>query len=394
MRITDILRMSWKNLTSNKMRTLLTILGISVGIATIVFLISIGFGLQELSIRRIGQISSLTALDVTPVQGNVSLNEAYLKDFEKIPNVEKVSPLFSFSGQVSEKENKSDLVAYAVNPDYFSLQGIKIKAGTIFNDSKNPIVVSTGIIKALSLSEDNIIGKEISLQGSFPKESGGDFEIKNFNSVVVGIIDDSSSPFAYLPLSSVQGFLNKNTLYNSAKVKVTTTENIGSARSAVESKGFKVTSISDTIGQIYIFFNYIQIVLVSFGAIALLVASIGMFNTMTIALLERTRDIGIMKAIGVQNGSVKMMFLTESFLISSLGGVIGIGIGIGLGKLVNFIINMLAKSVGGQPEKMFTTPIYAIVIIIGFSLLVGVATGIYPAKRAGKLNPLDALRYE
>lgn len=394
MKIIDIFRIAWKNLTTNKMRTILTILGISVGIATIIFLISLGFGLQELSIKRISQISSLTALDVTPVQGNVSLNDTYLKEFEKIPNVEKVSPLYSFAGQVSKEENKTDLVAYAVNSEYFSLQGIKIKAGSIFNDSKNPIVISTGVAKALNIGEDGLVGQSLLLQGSFPKESGNDFDVKDATYVIVGIIDDSSSPFAYVPLSSVQGFLNKNTTYNSTKVKVTATENIAEAKSSIESKGFKVTSISDTIGQIYSFFKYIQIVLISFGAVALFVASIGMFNTMTIALLERTRDIGIMKSIGVQNGTVKIMFLTESFLISFLGGMLGIGLGFGLGKLVNYVINILAKSVGGQPENLFVTPILAVAIITGFSILVGIATGIYPAKRAGKLNPLDALRYE
>jgi ABC-type lipoprotein release transport system permease subunit len=373
---------------------MLTVLGISVGIATIVFLISLGFGLQELSVKKISSISSLTALDVTPAQGSVVLNDASLKDFEKIPNVEKVSPLYSFAGQAAIQSKQADIVAYGVNADYFSLQGLKTKTGGIFNDSDTPIVVSTALAKALDVGEDALMSKDLDIKGYFPTENSSEVTSKESKYQVVGIIDDGSSSFVYLPLKTIKNLLNNDSVYNSAKVKANSTDNLPGVRTVIESKGYKAVSIADTIGQIYQFFKIIQIVLASFGAIALIVASIGMFNTMTIALLERTRDIGIMKALGVQNGSVRKMFLAESFLISFIGGIVGILMGLFTAKLVNFIINVLAKSVGGEPEKLFSTPILAVLIIIGFSILVGVTTGFYPSKRAGKLNPLDALRYE
>lgn len=394
MRLIDIIRISWKNLASNRMRTMLTVLGISVGIATIIFLISLGFGLQELSVKKISSISSLTALDVTPAQSTVVINDAAIKDFEKIPNVEKVSPLYSFAGQSSVLSKQADIVAYGVNDDYFSLQGLKTKIGGIFNDSDMPVVASTALAKALDMSEDDLISKDITITGYFPVENSSEVLSREFKYQVVGIIDDSSSSFVYLPLKTMQNVLTSSSVYNSVKVKVSSTDNLPGVRAAIESKGYKAVSIADTIGQIYQFFKIIQIVLASFGAIALIVASIGMFNTMTIALLERTRDIGIMKSIGVQNSTVRKMFLVESFLISLLGGVVGILLGLLTAYLVNVGINMLAKSVGGESEKLFSTPISAILIIVGFSILVGIATGFYPSKRAGKLNPLDALRYE
>lgn len=394
MTIIDILRLSWKNLSSNRMRTMLTVLGISVGIATIVFLISLGFGLQELSVKKISSISSLTALDVTPAQGSVVINDAAIKDFEKIPNVEKVSPLYSFAGQVSLSSKQADIVAYGINSDYFSLQGLKTKTGGIFNDSDTPIVVSTALAKSLDIPEDELMSKDLEVKGYFPIENSSDIASKDLKYQVVGIIDDSSSSFVYLPLKTIQSLLGSGSVYNSVKVKINSTDNLPDARKVIESKGYKAVSIADTIGQIYQFFSIVQIVLASFGAIALIVASIGMFNTMTIALLERTRDIGIMKALGVQNATVRKMFLVESFLISLLGGVVGILMGLFTATLVNFIINILAKSVGGTAEKLFSTPILAIIIIVGFSILVGIATGFYPSRRAGKLNPLDALRYE
>ena len=376
------------------MRTLLTVLGISVGIAAIVFLVSLGFGLQALSIKKISSISSLTALDVTPASGSVVLNQAILSEFEKINNVEKTSPLLSLAGQIEHESNKADAVAYAVNEDYFALNGIKTQTGGIFADDENKIVISSALMKALNAKEDDLLGKETTFFGYFAKPNSSEIDKKELKYLISGVIDDNTSSFIYLPLTSVSSNITKDTTYNSAKVKAINTDVIPDIKSAIQAKGYKATSVADTIGQIYQFFQIVQIVLASFGAIALIVASIGMFNTMTIALLERTRDIGIMKAIGVQNNAVRKMFLVESFLISFFGGIIGITSGYLAGKIANIIINALAVSVGGQPEKLFSTPSYVVLIIVGFSIIVGIATGFYPSSRASKLNPLDALRYE
>ncbi len=391
MKYIDILSLSWKNLMVNKMRSLLTILGISVGIATIIFLVSLGEGLQEMSIKKITSISSLTALDVTPSQGNIVITQAVLDDFAKIPNVEGVSPLLSLAGQISKSDSRTDIVGYGVKPDYFGYQGIKVSTGSIFNGNSQA-VLSTGVAKALNLSPDDLVGKEVTFTGYFAKAGSADLDKKDFKFTISGVIDDNSSSYGYFPLLS--DFLTPTTVYNSTKVKVDKTENLANVKNTILSKGFKVTSVADTISQVYQIFSYVQIVLASFGVIALFVASIGMFNTMTIALLERTRDIGIMKSIGVQNNVVRKIFLTESFMISFLGGVFGAISGILLGQIVNLVVNLLARSVGGAPEKLFAIPVTIILVIVTFSVIVGVGTGFYPAKRAGKLNPLDALRYE
>jgi putative ABC transport system permease protein len=130
------------------------------------------------------------------------------------------------------------------------------------------------------------------------------------------------------------------------------------------------------------------------GGIALLVAAIGMFNTMTIALLERTRDIGIMKAVGVDNRDIYWMFLTEAIIISGLGGALGGALGLLLSIGINAIVNGLATLVGADSVILFRTPLSFVAIVIVFAVVVGISTGIYPSKRAAKINPLDALRYE
>jgi len=138
----------------------------------------------------------------------------------------------------------------------------------------------------------------------------------------------------------------------------------------------------------------VQIVLSFFGAVALMVSAIGMFNTMTIALLERTQEIGIMKSLGASNGDIKKTFLVEAVLIGFLGGVSGILTGIGASEIFNFGVNKLAGSFGGDKVDLFYIPIEFMLMILVFSTTVGLMTGFYPARRAAKLNPLDALRYK
>lgn len=391
MRNIDILKIAWKNLKANRMRSFLTVFGIAVGISTIVFLVSLGNGLQQLSINKITSISSLTALDVTSAQGSLELTDNVLNDFKKIPNVEDVLPLLSLAGQVAMGENHVDIVGYGVNSKYFGYQGTKIATGGIFNND-NQTVISSGTAKALNLSPNDILGKNITFIAFFPRKNSNELEKKEFTFQVGGIIDDNSSSFAYFPL--IKDFIKSDSVYSSVKVKVASTEKVGTVKEAIQAKGFKVSSIADTINQVYQIFKIVQIVLATFGVIALFVASIGMFNTMTIALLERTRDIGIMKSIGIQNNTVRKIFLTESFLISFFGGIFGAFLGIIAGKIVNLIVNTLATSFGGQAEKIFAVPFIIVLLIVAFSVLVGAATGFYPAKRAGKLNPLEALRYE
>jgi putative ABC transport system permease protein len=117
-----------------------------------------------------------------------------------------------------------------------------------------------------------------------------------------------------------------------------------------------------------------------------------MFNTMTVTLLERTKEIGIMRTIGGSPLKIKVMFLTESVLMGALGGLVGIAIGVGGGLSVNFMLNMVASRMGGSGMEIFRFPIMFLVFIAVFSAIMGYVTGLFPSKRAGSLNPLDAIR--
>jgi putative ABC transport system permease protein len=128
--------------------------------------------------------------------------------------------------------------------------------------------------------------------------------------------------------------------------------------------------------------------------LALIVSAIGMFNTMTISLLERTQEIAIMKSLGASARDIWSMFLTESILIGFLGGTLGIGIGFVGTEVFNFFLNFIAKNFGGMSVDIFYIPLWFIIFIIVFSTIVGMVTGFYPAKRAAALDILEALRYK
>jgi putative ABC transport system permease protein len=134
--------------------------------------------------------------------------------------------------------------------------------------------------------------------------------------------------------------------------------------------------------------------LATFGGIALLVSAIGMFNTMTVTLLERTKEIGIMRTIGASPNDVKYLFVSESVVVGFMGGITGVAMGVALGLTVNLFLNLVAGQFGGQSVALFSFPLGFLTFIIVFSACVGYLTGIFPARRASSLNPLDAIRYE
>ena len=395
MRFSQVIRTALSNLRSNKMRTILTVAGIAVGIGAIVFLVSLGYGLQNLSIKKIAGIEAIRTLEVSPGKSSVyKLNNEMMAQIKKIDSVEKVSPVMLIGAKNESSGKNTDLVVNLVDEDFFALDGTSVAYGGLFSNSdKDKAVASSALAKALGIDSSSFVNKDLTLSLVFAKDKDTSETVKS-TLKVAGIVNDDSTSYVYAPLSAFSDRITDATVYNSFKVKVSDQNNLSSVRKNIEDLGFTVTSIADTISQVNQIFRIIQIVLALFGIIALIVAAIGMFNTMTIALLERTRDIGIMKAIGVYNIDVAKIFLSESAMIATLGGIFGTLIGQATGLFLNFIINLLAKSVGGAAQTLFYTPWWLSTGIIVFSIMVGFSTGFYPSRRASRLNPLDALRYE
>ena len=182
--------------------------------------------------------------------------------------------------------------------------------------------------------------------------------------------------------------------YDRAQVRVDSSDNLASTEALLIEEGYRVTALSKTVEQASKIFQGIQAVLATFGGIALVVSAIGMFNTMTVTLLERTKEIGIMRTLGASPNDVKYLFVSESVVVGFLGGVSGIVMGVSFGLAINLFLNLVAGQFGGQSVSLFSFPLDFLTFIAVFSGAVGYLTGIFPAKRAAKLNPLDAIRYE
>jgi len=379
-------------------------LGIGVGIGTILFLVSLGFGLQKTILEQITTSDALSTLDIYSENVNIAdLNQETIQKIESTQDVEEVSPMLNIPAQIAINDLSSGITVNAIKASYLRLSGIEAKTGRLFNDGEaNKIIISSAILKSFNIEkETDALSGIASLKLYLPKKSDDsspasseDVEEVNLTNdfEVVGIVDDEFSAFAYVQLSDIN-YLNLPS-FSRAKVKISNQNKVEQVREKLISMGFSVSSLSDTIDEANKIFQAVQIVLSLFGAVALIVSAIGMFNTMTIALLERTQEIGVMKSLGASRSDIWKLFLVESVLIGFLGGVSGIMLGVGAATISNFAINKLASSLGGTSVNLFFTPVEFVLTILVFSTIVGFMTGLYPARRASRLNPLDALRYK
>lgn len=400
MLLLDTFRVSTRSFKNNRLRTFLTILGISIGIGAIFFLVSLGYGFQKLILEKIATSDSLLSLDVTQESEAANLSQKTLEDLKIIENIVEISPVLSQESQISGNGFTSDIKLNIVNPSFFSLDGIEIKKGELFNEEDTDgLIISTAALKLLDIREDDSLNQgklnlRIIKDGDFiknPENSNSNFIEKEYT--IKGIIENETQLYVYIPIKSLSEEL-EFIKFNKFKVKVSSEKELIDVREQIIAKGFFVNSISDTVEQMKQIFKIAQIILSLFGIIALTVSAIGMFNTMTIALLERTQEVGIMKTLGASTVDIWRMFLTESMLIGFIGGFLGLTIGYIASRILNFGINILAKNFGGVEVELFHIPIWFVLFILIFSTLVGLITGFYPAKRAAKLNALEALRYK
>ena len=399
MQVSDLFNLSTRMFRTRPTRTWLTILGISVGISAVLFLVSLGYGLQNIILQKIVFNQALLSLTVTPANELIVFNDDALNELKKIPNVADIAPQSTFSGQAIIDQLHGTTEVRAVDSRFFGYAGVVAGKGKLFEESEtDQALVSEAVLKLFGVKADeDIIGRKMTLKlippkSTFATTSQSAVEIPHAF-IIKGVIADSSDSYVYVPLSEVAKNM-QITRYDQARVRVATNNDINQVKEQVIDKGYQVASLSETIEQANKIFSIIQIVLGLFGAVALVVSSIGMFNTMTVTLLERTNEIGIMRAIGATKQSLKNMFMFESLIIGFLGGVVGEAIGIGAAMIVNFAVNSLAARFGGASTDLFYFPAWFLSGIIILSMIIGLLSGVFPARRAANLEPLEALRYK
>ncbi|PIU09029.1 MAG: hypothetical protein COZ85_00920 [Candidatus Moranbacteria bacterium CG_4_8_14_3_um_filter_34_16] len=407
MKFRDLFLLSTRMFKARTSRTFLTILGMSVGIGAIIFLVSLGYGLQNTLLEKITTSDSLLTLDVSSQRGGeAKLNLETIQEIKKIENVDIISPSFQLESQGKMNDLTTDLPVTVVDSDYLKLGGIKLVEGRLINnDEISGIIISSSVAQIFNKTPAEIIGKEMNFIFFIPFEEEGNGKTESEKKQkdrqekyepkekfkIIGVLESDDST-VYVN-SRVVGDINPKE-FAQAKVKCMKSEKMAEISEKIAKIGFVVSSLSETVDQANKIFRVVKVVLMLFGVIALVVSAIGMFNTMTITLLERTEEIGIMKAIGASDSMISLMFVMEASIMGFLGGLLGVIIGWMEGEIFNFAVNMVAVHFGGQKVDLFFSPIWFIMSVIIFSTIVGFLTGVIPARRASKIDTLDALRYK
>jgi putative ABC transport system permease protein len=397
-----LLILAFRNLKARRLRTVLTLMGVIIGISAIVFLVSFAFGLERLVTREVTGGNAFQLIDVgTGSSQVVKLNQDSVNAFMDIQSVKSVEPAISVGAKAKQDDKEIDATVLGASSKYLEWSGIKPKWGEYFGEpiSGSPLgeaIVNTAYAKFVGITDPSqLIGRTAAVDAIVPKETVNASEdkiVENIILVIRGIVKDDSATKVYTHYNDLT--VLGTTSYSQVKVELTKSSEAKTVRTIIEGMGYKTEYVGDTIAQIEQVFNIFKVILAGFGLIALVVAALGMFNTLTISLLERIKEIALMKILGMKKRDINNIFLTESVLLGMTGGVFGMIWGIIFGSVANSILNHYAVRAGGEPVSIFYfSPIFMIGIL-AFSIALGFFTGIYPARRATKVNALDVLRYE
>ena len=390
-----VLYMSLRNITSKKLRSFLTIFGVIIGIGSIFFLLSFGIGIQDLVTKQVIGDKSLKALEVSSPNSRIlQLDDKAINQIRRYPNVDKVGLQYSFPGSVALDGGEVDVVVYGINQDYQATSSFNLKEGRLLESEDNrSVVINTSTLKTIGIEKaKDAINKQVQITIPFQQVKANKPELVD-KFTIVGVIESGSGSEIFT-ISDIFTSAGVPT-YQQVKVVASDTKNISNLRKQIESNGFQTTSLVDTLEEINKIFKFFNVILVSFGSIGMIVAVLGMFNTLTISLLERTKEIGLMVALGGRKSDMRKLFIFEALILSLTGAIIGVILAIAGGTAVNTYLNSGARGRGVTTNfSVFAYPAWAIASIIGFTVCVGLLVVYFPARRAEKINPIDVLRRE
>ena len=445
MKFVDLLAMSLKNLSRRKLRTALTVLGVVIGTASIVVMVSLGIGLSELNRELISSYGSLTEITVNnPYNGDSTKDPLYLTDdvvkqMEKLPYVTGVYPMLQVDVLMQQGKYTSNVTLNGVPYEY--LKKIPLGQGTLSysSDHELKLIYGNAIIQWFTDAKGNntywetgelpnvdFMGKPMFVifdtDTYYQSQNGGEDAPKppkkyllKADGVVEGGVDDYNS-YAYnvytrLDLLETQlkrifkkkaipgqpttkkGKPYRYFIYKSCSVNVDDIEHVGEVQKKLTDMGFQASSNADWMKQSEQQSNMIQAVLGGIGAVSLFVAAIGIANTMMMSIYERTKEIGIIKVLGCDMKVIRNMFLLESGFIGFMGGVVGLVFSAGISFAINHLLQ-IGQTMTGMSGNISRIPLWLAAASVGFAVLMGMAAGFFPALRAMKLSPLAAIRNE
>lgn len=257
-------------------------------------------------------------------------------------------------------------------------------------------VVNRQFLEVLGIAEESAVDTTFSISfvvvSSLLEDASRKVESVPVEYKIVGVIPEEGSPAVYVPFIDVRSLGIAS--YSQIKLVMDNQEVVPDVRSRIEAMGYTTSSVLDTVAQINSFFATARVLLALVGTVALVIAALGMFNTLTVSLLERTHEVGLMKAIGMKSREVRKLFLVESLTMGFLGGVVGLGLGYLAGLIASAVLSSVALAQGAEAVAISSIPFYLVLGVLALALVVGVVTGFYPARRATRISALNALRYE
>ena len=465
MKLYDLVELAGRNLREAGLRNSLTTLGISVGVASLVAMLSLGIGLQRLFNQALGRSGLFDSVFVSQrqdlrgtrlAQGDLTppkpLDDVARSSFEKIHGVQEVYSYFIATGEFrledTPPEDSHFTVIGGLPPSARGSEAFDDFHGEFFSSPDAPeaiILADFGRLllglppepanidqKLTSEQVQQLLGKNLILRfgqrsndtsattangDSAPDNSAFNVVRKEQKLKIVGVVNNEPYrglgggpgrrtvllPVAFaeslnimLP-NDVRSLISngQGRRYNALVVRVTKSQDVPRVEDQVKKLGFNAFSIHDASQNVTKVFRFVDMFLVIFGSLALAVASLGIVNTLVMAVLERRREIGIMKALGASDGDVKRIFFVKAGCMGTFGGALGASLGWLIGRVINFGTNIYLETwVDTKPQNFWYVPLWLALAAIGFSVVVSLSAGLYPASRAAKLDPVQALRHE
>lgn len=450
MKLKNSIKTAFRNLSRRKTRTFLTSFAVSIGTMLIILMVSLGVGVQKIIEDNLKANASANVINVTSnkteqdgvklevnKEGENSSEQSKsepkkildknaldkIKEIKEVKDISVYTYIPSIEKKLMDKEIKDTaILAYDLNYPIFTennIEAVRIKekkedlqpiiyGEMLKKEDKNSILVGKKLLDKLGITDaESVVGKEITLTAKLPDMSGipkMDPLVKNFK--IVGVVGEAFPNSEQLIVSiddakDLLGYLNLNeNSYeengaDKVEVTVKNISDVSTVSDEITKMGYGATSIQSMIKNVKATFTVVNAVLAIIGVIIVFVASIGVINTMTMAIYERTRSIGIMKALGCSRGDIRRLFIVESAAIGFIGGLIGIVFSLMNTQIIKVILDSFLKSKGiSNVPNIFSTPIWLVLGTMGFAILISVIAGFYPANKASKLDPVESLRYE
>ncbi len=455
MKAGDMTELAVRNLREAALRNSLTTLGVAVGVASLVAMLSLGVGLQQLANQRLERSGLFNAIFVTPRSElqrfgrrrdepappsgeSRPLDEAARQAIAKLPNVTEVYPQIRFATEVRFGDKSFPTMVAGVPASAHSDGAFDGMQGKFFSGATaDEAILQIEFVKQISTSPASLIGQDLVLRyperQALPAENGGTGSpassagdnsappgftvvLREKKLRVIGIIStEPEGGFGgigrsrvFIPLNVAETLRiaqatdlremmrgqSAQSAYGSLTVRVTSPSQVEGVEAAIKKMGFAAFSLLDTTRNLRLFFSVFDLLLGIFGSLALVVATLGIVNTLVMAILERRREIGILKALGAADRDVQQLFFAEAGVMGLLGGVLGVAFGWLIGRALTFGTNVYLKRQELPAVEISAVPWWLVLAAIGFAVAVSLFAGIYPASRAARLNPVEALRYE